>query len=353
MSKDYYQILGVSKESTKDQIKKAFHKLAHKYHPDKKGGNEAKFKEVNEAYQVLSDERKRSEYDSYGRVFSGAGGGGAGYSDFSQAQQAGFDFGNLNDIFSQFFTGGMAGAQRAPRGRDISTELHISFEESIFGIERKILVNKMSECKICENTGGKPGTKMETCTRCNGQGQVHETKQSMLGTFSSVRICETCVGSGKVPHEKCVSCKGAGILKDQHEINVAIPAGIQNGEMIRLLGFGEAVSKGTSGDLYIKINVAPHATFKRNGLNLTMDLNIKLSDALLGTTYTIATLDGDIELPIPVGVSAHEVLRVAGKGVPKGSGQRGDLLVKINISLPKKLTNKSKELIEELKKEGV
>ena len=362
MNKDYYEILGVDKKASKEDIKKAFRKLAHQYHPDKKGGDEVKFKEVNEAYQVLSDDKKRAEYDSYGRVFSGGDGfsarggpaSGFDFSGFAQGGQAGFDFGNLNDIFSEFFTGGMGGAAtRAKRGRDISTELHIPFSEAIFGTERKILIYKVSQCETCGGSGAKPGTSMNTCSACNGQGKIHETRRSFLGTFSSVRECDICIGSGNVPTEKCKSCRGMGVLKKQEEIKIVIPAGINDGEMIRLSGMGEAISKGVSGDLYVKINVLPHSVFKREDSDLVMDLNLKLSDALLGKQYSIETLDGKMALKIPAGVSPGETLRVRGKGVPISGKRRGDLLIKLHIKLPNKLSKKSKELVEKLREEGI
>ena len=362
MAKDYYEILGVNKNATKDEIKKAFYKLAHKHHPDKKEGNEAKFKEVNEAYQVLSDESKRAKYDQFGPQYANMGGapnyggqGGFEGFDFSGFQNGNvdFDFGNLNDIFSDFFTGGMGGRPQARRGRDISTEIQISFADSIFGINRKILITKTSNCLTCHGSGAKLGTKMETCKTCNGQGKIRETKRSFLGNISSTKICEHCLGTGEIPKEKCETCKGAGILRREEEISIAIPAGIRDGEMIRMTGMGEAVSKGTTGDLYIKINVASHPVFKRDGHDLVMNLNLKLSDALLGTKYKIETLDGVIEVTIPEGVGINEVLRVRGKGVPSSKNKRGDLLIKLNIKLPNKLSRKSREIIEELKKEGI
>lgn len=362
MAKDYYEVLGINKGASKDEIKKAFYKLAHKYHPDKKDGNEAKFKEVNEAYQTLSDDSKRSKYDQFGSGyesgFSGGGGFGGGQSgfegfDFSGFQNGGadFDFGNLNDIFSDFFGGG--GRAQARRGRDISTEIQIPFADSIFGVTRKILITKTSSCLTCKGVGAKEGSKMETCKTCNGQGKLHETKRSFLGTISSTKVCENCYGSGEVPKEKCDKCHGKGVLKREEEITIAIPSGIRDGEMIRMTGMGEAITKGTAGDLYIKINVAPHAVFKRDGGDLVMNLNLKLSDALLGTKYPIETLDGNIEVTIPEGVSINEVLRVKGKGVPTAKGKRGDLLIKLNIKMPTKVSKKSRELIEELKKEGI
>lgn len=363
MAKDYYETLGVNKGATKDEIKKAFYKLAHKYHPDKKDGNESKFKEVNEAYQTLSDDDKRSKYDQYGSQYAnmnssagGYGGSQGGFEgfDFSGFGNGGadFDFGNLNDIFSDFFTGG-GSRQQVRRGRDISTEIQISFSDAIFGIERKVLITKTSTCLTCSGSGAKPGSKMETCKHCNGKGSIHETKRSFLGTISSNKICDVCFGSGEVPKEHCETCKGKGVLRREEEISIAIPAGIRDGEMIRMTGHGEAIAHGTTGDLYIKINVAPHPTFKRDGNDLVMNLNLKLSDALLGIKHEIETLDGKIEVTIPEGVSINEILRVKGKGVPTSKSKRGDLLIKLNIKLPSKLNKKSRELIDELKKEGI
>jgi len=363
MSKDYYNVLGVDKKASKDEIKKAFYKLAHKYHPDKKDGQEAKFKEVNEAYQVLSDEAKRAKYDQYGAGFEnmsqgGFGGGQGGFEgfDFSGASGFGnggadFDFGNLNDIFSDFFGGGAR--PQARRGRDISTEVQISFSDSVFGVTRKILITKTSPCLTCNGSGAKAGTKMETCKNCNGQGQIREAKRSFLGTISTTRTCENCFGSGEFPKEICDTCKGKGVLRREEEITLDIPAGIRDGEMVRMTGMGEAVSKGSTGDLYIKINVAPHPVFKRDGHDLVMNLNLKLSDALLGAQYPIETLDGEIEVAIPEGVTINEILRVKGKGVPSGKGKRGDILIKLNIKMPSKISKKSRDLIEKLKEEGV
>ncbi|MDP2789316.1 MAG: molecular chaperone DnaJ [bacterium] len=371
MSKDYYNILGVEKGASKNEIKKAFYKLAHKYHPDKKEGNEGKFKEVNEAYQVLSDDGKRSKYDQFGSGYENMGQGGFGgaqggfegfdFSNFAGGFQNGgaadfnfSDFGNLNDIFSDFFQGGMGGGRpQARRGRDISTEIQVPFADSIFGTTRKILITKTSKCDTCHGTGAKTGTKMETCKTCNGQGKIHEAKRSFLGVISTTKICEKCLGAGEVPKEICDKCRGAGVMRKEEEISIVIPAGMRDGEMIRMSGMGEAVSNGTSGDLYIKINVVPHAVFKREGNDLSMNLNLKLSDALLGTEYPIETLDGNIKIKIPEGVSINEILRIKGKGVPSTKGKRGDLLIKLHIKLPNKLSHKERELVEQLKKEGI
>jgi molecular chaperone DnaJ len=363
MAKDYYHILGVEKGATKDDIKKAFRKLAHQYHPDKQGGNEAKFKEINEAYQILSDDGKRATYDTYGSNFNGAdmGAGGFGGFDFSGFQQAngfgqqgfgggGIEF-DLGDIFGDFFGGGQRG--RVKRGRDISMDLEIPFAESIFGTERKVLISKTMVCDECHGTGGKPGTKMKKCETCNGQGKVHDAKRTMFGTFSTVRECSACNGKGEAPAEKCGKCRGAGAYKGQEEIKITIPAGISNGEVIRMSGKGEASPGGVAGDFYIKIHCLPHKFLKREGINLTMDLDIKLTDALLGAEYPIETLDGKIMVKIPEGVTHGETLRVRGKGVPIDRTGRGDFLIKLNIKLPKKLSKKAEKLFEELKGEGI
>ncbi len=364
MAKDYYDVLGVDRKASKDDIKKAFHKAAHKYHPDKQGGDEAKFKEVNEAYQVLSDEKKRSEYDTYGHTFSGANGGGAGYGagqqggfggfDFSGFQQGGFEGVDLGDIFGDMFSGA-GGGSRVERGRDISMDIELSFEESVFGVERKVLLRKTALCQTCDGSGAKPGTKMKTCATCNGKGKITEIRRSFLGQFQSTRTCDKCHGSGQIPEEMCVTCHGAGVLKREEEIILPIPAGIQDGEMIRMSGGGEAVRKGgISGDLYIKIHVRPHKIYRREGANLVTTLDVKLSDALMGATYTIPALDGSkIAIKIPEGVKFGDILRMKEKGIPQGRGKKGDLLVKVNIQTPTRLSSKQKKLVEELRREGI
>lgn len=358
MSKDYYNILGVEKNATKDDIKKAFRKLAHQYHPDKKGGDEARFKEVSEAYSVLSDDKKRAEYDAYGRVFSGAGQGGAGYGDFDFSQftqgfggNGGVEF-DLGDIFGEFFSG-MAGRTRTRRGRDISIDQELTFEEAIFGVERNILLNKISVCEVCNGNGAEPGSELETCATCNGKGTIKEVRRSIIGSISTTKTCETCNGKGKIPKEKCRTCGGAGVHKREHEIKVRIPAGIENGEVVRLAGMGEAVAGGAPGDLYIKVRVRPHPVFKKEGNDLVMDLTVKLTDAILGTKYNIKTLDGEISVKIPKGVTFGEILRVKGKGVPLSKRERGDLLIKVKIDLPRKLSREAEKAIEKLREEGI
>jgi molecular chaperone DnaJ len=328
MAKDYYEILGVPKDASKEDIKKAFRKLAHEHHPDKKTGNEAKFKEANEAYSVLSDDAKRKQYDMYGSGFSGGQGGGAGFnqngfggfdfSGFAQGAQGGVEF-DLGDIFGDFFGGGRS--QRQNRGQDISTDIELTFEESIFGVDRTISLNKISQCTTCKGDGAKPGTELTTCATCNGKGTIREVRQSIIGSFASNRVCDVCHGRGKIPKEKCETCRGRGTLKRESEIKVHIPEGIEDGEVLRLPGQGEAIAGGTTGDLYIKIHVRDHKIFQREGANLVMDLKIKLTDALLGAQYGVETLDGAITVKIPEGVSFGEVLRIKGKGVPYGIEQ--------------------------------
>lgn len=369
--KDYYKILEIEKKASKDEIKKAFYKLAAKYHPDKKTGDEAKFKEINEAYQVLSNDQKRKEYDTYGQTFNGAGnnaggqgfggfgqGGGFGgfdFSGFGQGDFQGMDF-DLGDIFGDIFGGGgFGGEPKQKRGRDMSLEMDISFEESIFGVERNVLISKVSTCKTCQGSGAETNTKMETCIRCNGKGKIQDVKRTIFGAMQSVKTCDLCFGSGKTPKEKCHTCKGAGVLNTKEDIKISVPNGINSGEVLRMSGMGEAISHGKAGDLYIKILVKPHKLWKREGQNLVMSQDIKLTDAILGAVYTVPSIDGQINLEIPRGTSTNDILRVKGRGVPytNNKNQRGDALIKINILIPKKLSKKVEDLIKNLKEEGI
>ncbi len=364
MNKDYYKVLGVEKTATADEIKKAFRKLAHEYHPDKGTGNEAKFKEASEAYSVLSDENKRKQYDTFGSAGPGAGGnysgfGGFGngfegfdFSQFTQGNGNNFEF-DLGDIFGDFFGGGSGGRSRQRRGADISINLEISFYESVFGGDKEVYLTKTSTCKDCRGTGAKTGTEMHSCNDCNGRGKVKVAQRSFMGSFVTEKMCTKCNGSGKVPKEKCSTCRGAGVINKPEQFKIKVPANINDGETLRLTGAGEAITGGQSGDLYIKISVKPDKVFEKQGTDLIMTLPIKLTDALLGTKMDIKTLDGNIELKIPEGIAYGEILRVKGKGVPKPSGTRGDLLIKIDIVTPNRLSRNAKKLIEELKGEGV
>lgn len=355
MKKDYYEILGITKKASEDDVKKAFRKLAQKYHPDKKGGDEVKFKEASEAYSVLSDKKKRSEYDTYGKTFAGGGGGGQ-----QGFQGSGFDFsgfqGNfqefdLGDIFGEFFGGG--GAQGAPRGRDISIDIELTFRESIFGTERKVLIAKIGKCDTCNGSGAQKDSAMATCKTCNGNGQIRESRNSFFGNFTTARTCATCHGKGQVPEKECKTCRGAGIARKQEEVHIVVPAGVSHGEMIRMPSRGESAAGGGAGDLYVKLHVKSDPRITREGTNLLMSLPIKLSDALLGGQYQVQTLDGNISVDIPSGISHGELVRLQGKGVPHGRGTRGDLLIRVDIQFPKKLSTEAKALIEKLRGEGL
>jgi len=353
--KDYYETLGLQKGASKDEVKKAFRKLSAVHHPDKKTGNEAKYKEITEAYAVLGDEKKKAEYDTYGHAFQGGGGGAqAGGYNWADMQQGfggnapGFEF-DLGDIFESF---GFGGGRKPSRGRDISIDINLSFSEAVFGVTRSVLLTKNNTCSHCTGTGAKKGSELVTCTTCNGNGKIRETKQSIMGTFQTVRECATCAGTGKVPKERCGYCAGTGVVREEEEITIKVPAGIQNGEVIRLTGRGEAMPKGQGGDLYVKIQVETHSTIKRDGSTLYSHLPIKLTDALLGGEYVVTTLDGTVTINIPAGITPGEMLRIKNKGVPV-DGRRGDFLVKIEIQMPKQLSRKAKKLIEDLRHEGI
>jgi len=350
--KDYYKILGVEAGASKEDIKKAFRKLASQYHPDKKTGDESKFKEVSEAYSVLGDEKKRAEYDSYGKSFGGNNFNGFDFNNMAGfGQGVEFDLGDIFENFSDVF-GGFA-SQRQKRGHDISIDIEIDFKESIFGTSRTVLLKKNSVCDNCDGSGAETGSKMITCDVCNGQGRVREMRRSVLGSFATVRECDHCRGTGKIPEKKCSTCGGIGIVKKDTEIKISIPAGIENGEVIRMPSQGEAIASGVSGDLYVKLHVKPDKHIRREGTNLIVDLPIKLTDALLGTKKTINTLDGEQSVTIAAGVKNGDILVIKDKGVVINSNRRGDFKLKIVIELPNKLSKKAKKLVEELKEEGI
>ncbi len=360
MSKDYYKVLGVDKQASKDEIKKAFHKLAHQYHPDKKTGDEAKFKEVNEAYQTLSDEQKRASYDQFGSAGPQMGGGGQGFGgfDFGGFQnggfsQEGFEF-DLGDMFGDIFGGGRSRAKNR-RGNDLQTSIGLDFKESIFGIEKEIRVTKPSACTTCKGNGAKPGTEVETCGQCNGAGVVKNIQRTILGSIATSQVCGKCEGIGKIPKVSCETCRGKGVVNEPRTIKISVPAGIQNGETLRLQEMGEAIKGGQSGDLYVRITVTPHKTILRHNNDLGMTFPIKLTDALLGAQYAVETLDGSIPVTIPAGTKVGDTVTLKGYGVPSatGSSKRGNFIIKLDIKLPEKLSKHAKEVIEELKKEGI
>lgn len=353
---DYYSTLGISKAASKEDIKKAYRKLAHQFHPDKAGGDEKKFKEINEAYQVLSDDQKRSEYDRYGRVFNGgqnpAGSGQAGFNfDFGD----GAGFGDFSEIFEDFlgFSGGRRRQNRVKRGRDISIEIDIPFEEAIFGTKRTILLKKSGECAVCRASGVEPGSKTLKCSTCEGSGTVRDQKNSFFGRVSMLRECSKCYGKGEIPERECHACRGSGVVRKEEEITAQIPYGIENGEVISLSGQGEAVRGGVSGDLYVRVKVRPHQDFHREGKNIIMKLDIPLTLAILGGEKIIRAVDGEIKIKIPAGLDSGEVLRVRTRGVPIDSGGRGDLLIRVQVRNPKNLSKKARKLVEDLRAEGI
>ncbi len=348
--KDYYQILGVPKTASEEDIKKAFRALAHKYHPDKQGGDANKFKELSEAYSILSDKKRRAEYDAGGPSFAGGG------NPFQGQGFGNFDFSQFEDVFGEFGFGDVFGdvfGARNRRGRDISIAIEIPFEDSVFGTERRVLIQKTSVCGICGGSGGKKGSEIVTCKVCNGKGRIRESRRSFFGTISAARTCETCGGSGTLPEEACIACKGKGVVRKEEEIRVMIPPGIENGEIIRLSGQGEAAQKGLPGDLYVKIQVRPHKSMRKDGVNLVTEMNIKLTEALLGISREVETLEGKTSVAVPAGITDGEILRVRGKGIPYDKGKRGDLMIKVSISMPRKLSRQAKELVEKLKEEGI
>lgn len=363
MAKNYYDVLGVSKSASSDEIKRAYRKLAHQYHPDKGDGNEAKFKEINEAYQVLGTEDKRSQYDQYGQTFDQAqrnGGGGFqgnpfGGFDFSQG---GFDFGGdvggLGDIFGDLFGSQSERSARRNHGVDLEMGLKISFEESIFGVEKTITLEKRDTCGSCSGTGAEGNTKIITCPKCHGQGQIRTQRQTIFGVMASAVSCDRCQGTGKVPEVACKKCGGSGNLRQEKTLSVKIPAGIANGQRIRMAGEGEAGYRGSSaGDLYLVIQVTPHKEFVRDGQNLHKELPISFTQAALGAKIELTTLDGKIELKVPSGTQSGTVLKVKSKGVPyvNDKSRRGDLLITVRVIVPQKLSKKEKDLLKQLASE--
>lgn len=361
---DYYQILGIERTATQDDIKKAFHKLAHKYHPDK-GGDEKKFKEINEAYQVLSNAEKRSQYDQFGRVFEGAGGPSAGSAqDFNWAWQnssQNFDFDDLGDIFENFFSFGGGGARRASRkdarkGKDIQIDIEISLEETLSQVTKEVALHKMVFCQRCHGKGAEPGTKINECFSCRGTGQVQQVKRTMLGSYTAFATCPECHGEGSKPEKPCNVCKGEGRVKGQEIVQINIPAGVDNNQAIEIDGKGESGKRGArAGNLYARIFIKKHPVFKRKGDDLIIFQEIAYSQAILGDEIEIPTLEGKaIILKVPQGTESGKVLRISSRGIPHFGGYgRGDIYVELNIKTPKKITREQKKLLDEMRKQGL
>ena len=356
MSKrDYYEVLGVSKTATQDELKKAYRKLARKYHPDLNKDNpeaEEKFKECNEAYDVLSDEQKRAQYDQFGHAAfenGGMGGGPGGFGGFGGA--GGFGGSGMEDIFDMFFggQGGRGGRSNAgpQRGSDLRFDLEISFEEAAFGVEKEINLYRDEQCSHCHGEGAEPGSKVETCPECHGSGYVRFTQNTMFGQMVNERPCSRCHGEGKIISEPCKACRGKGTEKKNKKLKVKIPAGVNDGSRLRVAGEGEAGAKGgPSGDLYVYIYVRPHKYFERDGTTVMCEVPISIVQATLGAEIKVPTLDGQVTMRIPEGTQPGKVLRLKGKGIPSlRGGGRGDQLVRIKVVVPTKLNDKQKDAL--------
>ena len=353
--RDYYEVLGVSKGASEDEIKKAYKKLARKYHPDLNPDNkeaEEKFKEVNEAYEILSDPNKKARYDQFGFAGVdpnyGAGGAGGGF-------DGGFDFGDLGDIFGSFFGGGFGGGRRtnpnAPqRGESIRLSLAISFEEAAFGCEKEVSVDRMEQCGTCHGNGCAAGTTPEVCPDCHGTGQVQVRRQTPMGVFATSSPCGRCGGKGKIIHQPCPDCRGSGAVRRRKTIQVSIPAGIDNGQTISVRGQGSAGKNGgPAGDLLVTITVRPHELFRREGTSVLCDAPITFAQAVLGAELEIPTIDGKVKYDLPEGTQSGTTFRLKGKGIPAINGRgRGDQYVTVYIETPRNLNREQKEALKKL-----
>lgn len=350
MSKrDYYDVLGVSKDATADEMKKAYRSLARKYHPDANPDNkeaEEKFKEIAEAYEVLSDPNKKANYDNFGH----AGANGQGFDGFSGfGGFEGTDFGGLGDIFDMFFGGGGRRRQGPEKGNDLRVDLEVTFEEAAFGLEKDIKVPRTEDCGTCGGSGAAPGTKPQTCSACSGAGQVQFAQNTPFGRIVQTKACDQCRGKGKIVDKPCATCHGSGKVRKTKKINVKIPAGVDNGTRVRMAGEGESGTMGgPRGDLYVYIHVKPHKIFRREGNDVVMEIPLSFSQAALGDEIDIDTLDGKAKLKIPEGTQSGTVFRLRGKGIVDLHGYgRGDQMVHVKVLTPTKLTEKQKALLKE------
>ena len=351
--RDYYEVLGVSRGASEDEIKKAYKKMARKYHPDLNPGDksaEEKFKEVNEAYEVLSDADKKARYDQYGHAGVdpnfGAGGFGGGF-------DGGFDFGDLGDIFGSFFGGGFGGGRRtnpnAPqRGESIRMSIAISFEEAAFGCEKEVTVERYEACDTCHGSGCAPGTSPEVCPDCHGTGTVQVRRQTPMGVFATSSPCPKCGGKGRIIHQPCKDCRGSGMMRKKKTIQASIPAGIDNGQTISIRGQGNAGRNGgPAGDLLITITVRPHELFRREGTSVLCEAPITFTQAVLGAELEIPTIDGKVKYTLPEGTQSGTTFRLKGKGIPSINGRgRGDQYVTVYIETPRNLNKEQKEALK-------
>lgn len=363
MAQDFYAVLGVSKSASPDEIKKAYRKLAHQHHPDKSGGDDKKFKEINEAYQVLSNPEKRSQYDRFGQTHEQASRNGGGFGggnpfegfDFSGfSSGGGFGFGGgMEDMFSDFFGGGSR--RGAQRGRDVGVDIELAFEEMATGATREMRLRRRMVCEHCQGKGGEPGSASHTCSECHGSGRVRKTIQTILGAMAQVAECSKCRGKGTTFEKACRVCRGTGVTEGEETIRIDVPAGIDNGQTISIAGKGEAGEHGeTPGDLYATVHVRPHKRFTRQGNDLHSEVRISVSQAILGGRVDVQTLDGETVMKIPAGTQSGELFRIRGEGFPSvRSRSRGDHIVKVKIDIPKKLSRDQRKLVESLEKEGL
>ncbi len=358
MSKDFYSILGVEKTASDDEIKKAYRKLAHKHHPDKEGGDEAKFKEINGAYQTLSDKQKRQQYDQFGQTFEGANAGGAGGFNFdfgqSNAGGSGSGFEDLfSDLFSQTGFGGSASSQEKV-GSDVAVDVEITFEEMALGTEKKVELYKRVLCDKCEGTGAKDKN-TKTCETCGGAGKVHKTMRSMFGAIQQVVPCEKCHGKGQIPKEKCSKCGGDGVVRDYQKVNIKIPAGIEDGQTIRATGHGEIpIGGGHAGNLFITIHIKPDQNFKRSGDDIVSKVKISFSQAALGDKIDVGTIEGVIKMKIVAGTQSGDIFKIRNKGINREDRfGRGSHLVEIQVRTPENLSRDQKRLVKKLQEAGL
>ena len=343
---EYYDRLGVSKDASQDEIKRAYRKMSKKYHPDinKEPGAEEKYKEVQEAYETLSDDQKRAAYDQYGPDGANGFGGQGGFGGFD----GGAGFGGFEDIFSSFFGGSATRNPNAPRqGDDLQYRVNLSFEEAIFGAEKEVHYNREATCKTCSGSGAKPGTSPVTCGRCHGQGVINVDTQTPLGMMRRQVTCDVCHGTGQEIKEPCQTCHGTGHEKQSHKVSVKIPAGVETGQQIRLAGQGEAgFNGGPYGDLFVVINVNPSDKFTRDGSTIYYTLNISFVQAALGDTVEVPTVHGNVEMTIPAGTQTGKTFRLKGKGAPRlRGGSQGDQHVTVKIVTPTKLNDAQKEAL--------
>lgn len=356
--RDYYEVLGVGKDASADEIKKAFRKAAIEHHPDR-GGDEAKFKEVNEAYEVLKDADKRKRYDQFGHAGVGGNGGnpfGGGFGG-GQGQNINFDFGDLGlgDIFSSFFGGGAGGGsrQRQARGRDVEANVDITFEQAVFGTEVEISLNLEDTCEHCKGTTVEPGYELKTCDQCDGSGQVVTVMRTVFGNIQQATVCPKCKGSGKIPEKACTVCKGKGTQSKKQKIQMKIPAGIDDGATIRLREHGEAVANGPKGDLYVNVRVKPHKKFTREGDLILSEEHVGMVEAALGTEIEVDTVDGPVRMKVPAGTQSGSDFKLSNHGVPHLRGSsRGAHIVTIVVDTPTKLSKQQQELLKQFHDAG-